>query len=778
MSVQLGSAYGEIVIGTGNAERSVSSLANSMRRVGGAMSVAITAPLLLIGKSALSATGKFEQALNTMQVVSGATAEQMSALSDTALQLGKDTSFSAGEAAAGMLELAKAGMNADEVTAAIAGTLDLAAAGGLGVAQAAEISANALNAFSLPASDAGRVADILAASANASSIEVTDMALSFQMASSVFASNGQSIEDLSTAVALLGNNGLKASDAGTSLKTMLMRLTAPGDAAKSTLDDLGVAVYNADGSMRSFEDIVFSLQDATAGLTDAQRNQALTTIFGADAIRAANILINEGADSWKEMETAVSKSGAAQEVADAKMKGLSGAIAYAKGTIESALIAAFLPFTDALSNTIRYVADLIGKFTDLPAGVQRAAIVFAALVAAIGPIMLALPMLAGLLGALLSPVALIGIAIAALAAAWVGNFGDIQGKTQSAINAIMPYLDMVRAWVAERLPVALAYLQSIWASSIETMQSVWAALVAFFTPTIERIKTAFGEMINEFAGMGPQMVALWTAVQPILKALATLIGVAVVGAVYLLSNAFAAAMPMVSGLVSAAIDIITIAFTFMTDLFNDTVALVFALIQGDWAGAWDAAGNLVSDSVSFIIDAFNVLLSVGQTILTGVLDFVVGTLNDIKDFIASLDLPNPFAYWEGVLNTIGGLIDGLSGKLTTFKNWLNNFSIPNPFAGWSMPEMPAWMSNLPGFALGTNYAPGGMAIVGERGPELVNLPKGAQVHPANSAETQNALRGGGGSGITNIYNLVANYGYQSPGSLADDVTLLQMMAGA
>src|SRR5690606_25712232 len=148
-------------------------------------------------------------------------------------------------------------------------------------------------------------------------------------------------------------------------KTMLMRLTAPTDTAAAAMQQLGIQVYNADGSMRSFQDIVGQLETATAGLTDAQRNQALTTIFGADAIRAANILIAEGSAEFARMKNEVNQTGAAQAVADARMQGLAGAIAYAKGTIESTLVSAFLPLTDSLGRLIRTGADLVARFGEL-----------------------------------------------------------------------------------------------------------------------------------------------------------------------------------------------------------------------------------------------------------------------------------------------------------------------------------------------------------------------------------------------------------------------------
>ena len=450
--IQLGSAYGEIQIGTRDAERNVSTLAGSLRRVGTAMSLAVSAPLMAVGAAGLKAAAGFEQSMAQVQVVSDATAAQMGQLQAVALQLGRDTSFSAGEAAQGLLELAKAGMSADESMAAIGGVLDLAAAGGLSVASAAEIASNALNSFNLPASEAGRVADLLAAAANSSSIEVTDMAQAFAMSSSVFASNSQSIEDLSTAIAILGNNGLKGSDAGTSLKTMLMRLTAPTGEAAEAMSALGIQVYNADGSMRSFQDVVGQLETATAGLTQEQRNQALATIFGADAIRAANILIKEGAGEFDNMKASVEQAGAAQLVADAKMRGLAGAIAYARGTIESSLIKAFLPLTQTIGDLIRGAADLIGRFGDLPEPVRNAALAFGAVLAIAGPLLVALPMIAGALGALLSPIGLVVLAVAGLAAAWTADFGGIREKTAEVVDALQPmlerlsgYLDLIKA---------------------------------------------------------------------------------------------------------------------------------------------------------------------------------------------------------------------------------------------------------------------------------------------------------------------------------------------
>jgi TP901 family phage tail tape measure protein len=167
-----------------------------MRKAGTAMSLGVTAPLAGIATAAISSAADFEQSMNVMAQVTGATGDQMATLQAQALNLGAVTSFSAGEAAEAMLELGKAGLAPDEIMGAIAGTMDLAAAGGLDLAQAATIAANAMNAFQLPAEKVTDVANMLAAAANASSVDVTDLAAGVQMAGAVFASNGQSVEAL------------------------------------------------------------------------------------------------------------------------------------------------------------------------------------------------------------------------------------------------------------------------------------------------------------------------------------------------------------------------------------------------------------------------------------------------------------------------------------------------------------------------------------------------------------------------------------------------------
>ncbi|WP_423487989.1 phage tail tape measure protein [Mycobacteroides sp. PCS013] len=280
----------------------------------------------------------YTRTMNTMASVSGATADQMAQVSARARELGNDISLpgtSANDAANAMTELAKGGFNVQQAMDGAKGTLQLAAAAGISAGEAATIQANALNAFGLKADFAGKMADILANAANASSAEITDIAYGLQAGSAVANQFGISANDTAAALALLANNGIKSSDAGTLLKSALLHLAAPSDQASGALDALGVKAYDAQGNFVGLQALMGQLQDASKRLTPQlfQENAALA--FGSDAARLAGIGAKEGAQGFAAMAQAMGKTGAAADVAAAKTKGLPGAWERVQNSVES-----------------------------------------------------------------------------------------------------------------------------------------------------------------------------------------------------------------------------------------------------------------------------------------------------------------------------------------------------------------------------------------------------------------------------------------------------------
>src|SRR5262245_6239769 len=237
---------------TSAAETGLSNLGTKIGSTGSMLATAFggaaIAGVAALGAGLVESVSKaadFEKQMSAISAVSGATAEEMQALTDTALQLGKETSFSAQEAAQGIEEMVKAGVSVQDVMGGGArAALDLAAAGAVSVADAAEIASNAMNVFSLKGSDMADVADVIGGAANASAISVTGYIFSLSAAGAVAATVGVGFEDLSTAIAAMGNAGIKGSDAGTSLKTMLMNLQPSTNAQRDECRRLGLETSN------------------------------------------------------------------------------------------------------------------------------------------------------------------------------------------------------------------------------------------------------------------------------------------------------------------------------------------------------------------------------------------------------------------------------------------------------------------------------------------------------------------------------------------------------
>jgi TP901 family phage tail tape measure protein len=344
--------------------KDIKGIHNAALALGGAMAVGLGA--------AVTTAANFEQKLADVKSVSGATSEEMTKLGDLAKDMGMKTAFSATEAAAGIEELIKAGLSVEQViNGGLEASLNLAIAGNLQLAEAAEISSTALNSFKSDGLSAADAANILAGSANASATDVQEMKFGLSMVSAVASGVGLTFRDTATSLALFAQNGLKGSDAGTSLKTMLLNLSPSTEAASEQMGKLGLltekgtsAFYDANGSIRSMAEIAELLQTKLANLSDEQRQMALKTMFGTDAIRAANILYKEGALGIDAMWTAMSKV-TALDVATVKIDTLKGAFNEFTSSLESVGIEIGEEFLPGLTDLTRFVTDLVRKFGEV-----------------------------------------------------------------------------------------------------------------------------------------------------------------------------------------------------------------------------------------------------------------------------------------------------------------------------------------------------------------------------------------------------------------------------
>ncbi|UJP39324.1 phage tail tape measure protein [Cellulomonas palmilytica] len=315
----------------------------------------------------------FDQAISAVESTSAEAAGSIDQLRAAALDAGARTVYSATEAAAAIEELSKAGLSAADILGGgLDGALSLASAGTLDLADAAGYTSVALQQFKLGGNQASHVADLLAAGAGKAMGDVSDLGQALKQGGLVAAQTGLSIEETTGALAVFAQAGLLGSDAGTSLKTMLQRLTPQSAEAQATFDRLGVSAYDAQGNFVGLADFAGQLQTKMRDLTPEARNAALSVMFGSDAVRAASVLYSEGAAGVQGWIDAVDDQGYAAEVAATKLDNLKGDLEGLSGAFETALIKMGEGANGPLRGLVQGATDVVNAFSDLPSGVQSA----------------------------------------------------------------------------------------------------------------------------------------------------------------------------------------------------------------------------------------------------------------------------------------------------------------------------------------------------------------------------------------------------------------------
>ena len=333
--IRLGLNSAPFVAGIKQAELASAGLATNITRnaTAGSKSAAVLGSSfgtvgLIAGAAAVSmvkAAAQFDQAMANVNATGAVSQKQLRALRDEALAMGRTTVYSATEAAGGMETLLKAGLSAKDVmSGGLKGALDLAAAGTMDLGQASEIASAGMAQFGLSGKDIPHIADLLAAGAGKAQGDVSDLGMALNQVGLVAHGAGFSIEETTGVLAEFANAGLKGSDAGTSLRTLLLRLQAPVDAARAALTKYHIATRDSNGEMLKAPQIAHNLQTAFKDKSKAERDAAFVTIFGQDAIRGANVLYQDGAGKAQAWADAVDDAGYAAEVAAKKNDTLNG----------------------------------------------------------------------------------------------------------------------------------------------------------------------------------------------------------------------------------------------------------------------------------------------------------------------------------------------------------------------------------------------------------------------------------------------------------------------
>jgi TP901 family phage tail tape measure protein len=448
-------------------------IGKGMMQGGAAMTAGITAPILGIGYAAIKAGNEFSGAMN--RVSAAMPTGDMDALRAAAIKMGKETVFSSTEAAGGLVELGKAGLDSKNAIAALEPVLQLAIAGQMDMASAAALTTNTMATFNLSASDMVRANDTLAKAAASSTIDVRDLAEGMKYVGPLAATAGVSLETVSAAMALLGEAGIKGSMAGTTLRGVMQSLIAPTDKQAGLMKQLGLESAFVDGKMMSVVDILKTLEG------QGEKTAQIMALFGQRAGPGMLALLNKGSEGLAEMEKKLDDVGFAARQAEALMKGLPGALEKLKGSVDTAFQALgtmLEPAVIAVAKALEIVADIISGvviplFDKLPGPIKAVIGVIVLLAAAAGPLLLALGGLTLGWSAMLPVMKTAQITLAAFgvtqkattAGMWLMN-GAQKALGVSGWAMLGPFTAIVAALVAinAALPLAIDGIKKMWSA--------------------------------------------------------------------------------------------------------------------------------------------------------------------------------------------------------------------------------------------------------------------------------------------------------------------------
>ena len=485
-AIRAGAAYVEIFAndskfqqGMTRVRTTMATVGQQLRRAGTSMflgGAAIGAPLMLAVRSAAN----FENALFDAKASAGLTAAEVEKVKQKSLELSKAGLGGPAAIAQAFTALVKAGMPLEQALGGAAeAVVQFASNAGIDVTQAAEVASDAMNVFGVSSKQA---TDILKAAADSSSTSVEGLVQAFAQSSAAAGMANQSMDTLSAALAIMAQNGVKGSDAGTSIKTMLLRLAAPSNEAAQGLQSIGLSVNSfrgADGKMLPLANVLDILGNSLAGLDGAQRDQTLLKIFGTDAIRSGTILLNAGSAGMAKMAQAMAASGTNADAYKTRMSGITGSMITVSSAVErlqiavaTALAPAFRSGAQALASFLDFVGGLVTRFPGLVTaagalsvallGIGAASIAigvglqgFAFGLKAVQSIMTTLP-------ALFSPTSLAIIGIGAAIAGVVviaRTLSPAFREETDAIGAALMRLDFGAAWEVMNTNVAIALVQ-------------------------------------------------------------------------------------------------------------------------------------------------------------------------------------------------------------------------------------------------------------------------------------------------------------------------------
>lgn len=638
------------------------ALGSSLKSVGGAITKTVSLPLLALGAGALKVAGDFEAGMSEVSAITGATGKDMQALEKQAKTLGATTKFSARDAAEGMKYFGMAGYDTNQIMSALPSTLNLAAAGNVDLGIACDIVSDAMTGLGMSANETTKFTDIMAATITNSNTSVELMGETLKYVGPVAGTLGIGMGDLSVAIGLMGNAGIKGSQAGTALRAGLTNLVKPTKEMKTAMEKYGVElVKNADGSVNMMGTME-NLRSTLGGLDQATQAQALATIFGKEAMSAWASVVNASEGDFNKLSDAIANSdGKASDMANTMQNNLKGSIDNMKSAFEGLLITIGERLIPVFRSLVDGITGVFTWFNNLNPVIQNIIIGVGGFLAVLGPLLL-------IVGNVIIFVTKLGMAISTLVTFFSAG-GAGAGLLATAIAFLTGPIGLTIAAITALIAIGVLLYKNwdeIKAKCIEIWQNNIKPIIETVTNTIKAFLTATWNGIKAFLSTCWDLIkqlatTTWNGIKTTIETVCNAIKTVITTVWNVVKSTTSTVWNSIKSLIETTINGIKSVITNVFNSISSFVTTVWNNVKTGTSSAWNGIKSAVSNGVNAVK---NVITSVwsglqallvapfkaAQSVISGILSGISSAISSVTSAISSvknaasnvIDKVNPF----------------------------------------------------------------------------------------------------------------------------------------